>query len=146
MPIGPYIVDFACFSEHIVIEVDGGQHSDARACDDARTKFIEAQGYEVLRFWNSEVLANTRGVLERVAESLSLERGKKRKLREGEDGIQSTSPSHASGAGPSLSQGRGGLTIRNLAKGAGAVVIGLIALDLVATVITLAVGVEFLKR
>ena len=38
------------------------------------------------------------------------------------------------------------LTIRNLAKGAGAVVIGLIALDLVATVITLAVGVEFLKR
>jgi hypothetical protein len=38
------------------------------------------------------------------------------------------------------------LTIRNVAKGAGAVVIGLIALDLVATVITLAVGAEFLKR
>jgi hypothetical protein len=38
------------------------------------------------------------------------------------------------------------LSIRNVAKGAGAVVIGLIALDLVATVITLAFGVEFLKR
>jgi hypothetical protein len=38
------------------------------------------------------------------------------------------------------------LTVRNFAKGAGAVVIGLIALDLVATVVTLAVGAEFLKR
>ncbi|MFL6758339.1 hypothetical protein [Sphingomonas sp.] len=38
------------------------------------------------------------------------------------------------------------LTIRNVAKGAGAVVIGLIALDLVATVVTLAFGAEFLKR
>jgi hypothetical protein len=38
------------------------------------------------------------------------------------------------------------LTIRNVAKGAGAVVLGLIALDLIATVITIAVGAEFLKR
>jgi len=38
------------------------------------------------------------------------------------------------------------LTIRNVAKGAGAVVLGLIALDLVATVITVAVGAQFLKR
>jgi hypothetical protein len=39
-----------------------------------------------------------------------------------------------------------GLSLRKIAKGAGAVVIGLIALDLVATVVTLAVGAEFLKR
>ena len=38
------------------------------------------------------------------------------------------------------------LTFRNVAKGAGAVVIGLIAFDLVATIVTLAVGAEFLKR
>jgi hypothetical protein len=38
------------------------------------------------------------------------------------------------------------LSIRNVAKGAGAVVLGLIALDLIATVVTLAVGAEFLKR
>jgi hypothetical protein len=38
------------------------------------------------------------------------------------------------------------LTVRNVAKGAGAVVLGLIALDLIATVVTLAVGAEFLKR
>ena len=38
------------------------------------------------------------------------------------------------------------LTLRNVAKGAGAVVLGLIALDLVATAITLTIGAEFLKR
>jgi len=38
------------------------------------------------------------------------------------------------------------LTLSNVAKGAGAVVIGLVALDLLATIITVAVGAEFLKR
>ena len=38
------------------------------------------------------------------------------------------------------------LTLRNVAKGAGAVVLGLIALDLIATIVTLAIGTEFLKR
>ena len=38
------------------------------------------------------------------------------------------------------------LSVRKFAKGAGAIVVGLIALDLVATVITLAIGSEFLKR
>ena len=37
------------------------------------------------------------------------------------------------------------LTLRNAAKGAGAVVIGLIALDLLATIATVAVGAKFLK-
>jgi hypothetical protein len=37
------------------------------------------------------------------------------------------------------------LSLRRFAKGAGAVVIGLVALDLVATVITLAVGSELLR-
>jgi len=41
---------------------------------------------------------------------------------------------------------RRALTLRNVAKGAGAVVIGLIALDIVATIVTLAVGAEFLKK
>jgi hypothetical protein len=38
------------------------------------------------------------------------------------------------------------ITVRNVAKGAGAVVIGLIALDLIATIATLAVGAQFFKR
>ena len=41
---------------------------------------------------------------------------------------------------------RRAVTIRTVAKGAGAVVLGLIALDLVATVATLAIGATWLRR
>ena len=107
MPVGPYFVDFACFSEKLIIEIDGGQHAEAAAYDEARTRLLEGQGYRVLRFWNNDVLSNTEGVLERITQSLSrLEREEGAERREGH-GDTSSSPSHAFGAGPSLSQGRG---------------------------------------
>jgi hypothetical protein len=106
MPIGPYFADFACFAERVVVELDGGQHADAARYDEARTRFIDAQGYRVLRFWNNDVLSNTDGVLERIAETLShREREGAPRPRKGEGGNSPTS--HASGVGPSLSQGRG---------------------------------------
>ena len=96
MPLGPYFVDFACFARKLVIELDGGQHAQAVACDAARTRFIEAEGYRLLRFWNNDLLENCDGVLARIAESLSLGRGKEqRKLREGEVEPHS-SPRHCS--------------------------------------------------
>jgi very-short-patch-repair endonuclease len=61
--LGRYIVDFASHSARLVIEIDGGQHCE-NAADAARTKFIESQGYRVLRFWNNDVLSNIEGVLE----------------------------------------------------------------------------------
>jgi len=61
--LGPYIVDFASHKARVVIEVDGGQHAE-NAADAERTKFIEAEGYRVLRFWNNDVLSNIEGVLE----------------------------------------------------------------------------------
>jgi very-short-patch-repair endonuclease len=65
-PVGKYIVDFVCFEEKIIIELDGGQHSmlSEKHKDTERDKWFEAQGYRVLRFWDNEVLMNTRGVLE----------------------------------------------------------------------------------
>ena len=71
-PVGPYVADFLCFARKTVIEVDGGQHAEADDYDARRTRFIEAEGYRVLRFWNNEVLANTDGVIEAIANSLSL--------------------------------------------------------------------------
>jgi very-short-patch-repair endonuclease len=113
MPVGPYVADFACFAERLIVELDGGQHAEAAAYDEARTRFIKAQGYCVLRFWNNDVLSNTNGVLECITQSLSRGRGKEqRELREGEvesSLLQSSSPSHSFAAGPSLSQGRGAL-------------------------------------
>jgi len=63
-PIGNYIVDFVCFDKRIVIEVDGGQHAIEKHKDNERDKWLEGQGFKVLRFWNNEVLMNIGGVLE----------------------------------------------------------------------------------
>ena len=62
VPIGRYICDFVCREKQIVIEVDGGQHSDSPE-DAVRDRYLAAEGYRVLRFWNNEVLGNLEGVL-----------------------------------------------------------------------------------
>ncbi|MEJ0011933.1 MAG: endonuclease domain-containing protein [Bauldia sp.] len=60
-PIGPFIADFACRDQMLVVEIDGSQHAHSTN-DNARTAFINAEGYSVLRFWNDEVLADLTGV------------------------------------------------------------------------------------
>ncbi len=95
VPFGPYVADFLCFSAKLVIEVDGGQHAGARAYDIARTRFIEREGYRVLRFWNNEVLGNTEGVIEAIRNSLSQrerEEAAKRRKGEGERRTSRTRP------------------------------------------------------
>jgi len=67
-PIGGYVVDFVCPSRKIIIEVDGGQHSASRDAD--RTKWLEGEGYRVLRYWNHDVLENTDGVLNDILSNL----------------------------------------------------------------------------
>lgn len=62
VPVGPYIADFLCVEASLVVELDGGQHSEQRAYDERRTHFLQAQGLRVLRFWNREVLTNCDGV------------------------------------------------------------------------------------
>jgi very-short-patch-repair endonuclease len=63
--------DFYVTEKRIVIEVDGGQHSIENKRDNERDKWIEGQGYKVLRFWNNEVLSNTEGVLEIIRNCLN---------------------------------------------------------------------------
>jgi very-short-patch-repair endonuclease len=63
---GNCIADFVSHGAKLVIEVDGGQHDEQALADAERSKFIEAQGYHVLRFWNNDVLKNTDGVLEEI--------------------------------------------------------------------------------
>ena len=65
-PIGPYIVDFVCFENKLVIEVDGGQHAAQSEYDAARTVWLENHGFRVMRFWNNEVLVETDAVREAV--------------------------------------------------------------------------------
>lgn len=56
MPIGGFIVDFACPEHKLVVEVDGSQHAENEAYDKARSVYLEQQGWQVLRFWNDDVL------------------------------------------------------------------------------------------
>src|SRR5262249_35008472 len=68
--IGPYIADFVCREQRLIIEVDGGQHAtDLR--DAVRESWLRDRGYRVLRFWNNDVLSNTDGVLEVIAATLT---------------------------------------------------------------------------
>jgi very-short-patch-repair endonuclease len=72
VPLGSYIVDFACLRAGLVIEVDGSQHGEEEheRRDAARTRWLESAGYRVLRFWNSDVSGNISGVLERIYSEL----------------------------------------------------------------------------
>src|SRR5258706_1228353 len=65
-PIGPYIADFVCLERRLIIELDGNQHSEQEEYDAARTVFLEAKGYRVIRFCNYSALTNMEGVVEGV--------------------------------------------------------------------------------
>lgn len=59
MPIADYIVDFACPTKKLIVEVDGSQHANTGAAYDlARSRQLEASGWTILRFWNDDVLRN----------------------------------------------------------------------------------------
>jgi very-short-patch-repair endonuclease len=70
VPIGDFVADFACLSEKLIIEVDGGQHDTDRVMDDARTAWLELRGYRVIRFWNNDVLGNLEGVVRMILAAL----------------------------------------------------------------------------
>jgi len=66
LPVGSYIVDFACRTLKLGVELDGSQHLEAADYDSRRTQFLEGVGWRVLRFWNSEVRENPGGVAEAI--------------------------------------------------------------------------------
>ena len=68
--LGRYIVDFVSHGLKLIIEVDGGQHAEQERRDAVRTKFLESEGYRVLRFWNNDVLGNIDGVLEMIQSAI----------------------------------------------------------------------------
>jgi very-short-patch-repair endonuclease len=67
--IGPYIADFVCRERKLIVELDGGQHSENKR-DRVRDAFLEGEGYKVLRFWNSDVMKNRDGMLEVILSEL----------------------------------------------------------------------------
>jgi very-short-patch-repair endonuclease len=70
VPIGAFIADFVCYETRLIVEADGGQHCES-AADARRTAWLESQGYRVLRFWNHEILAQPRDVMDRLYTALN---------------------------------------------------------------------------
>ncbi|MEO1889054.1 MAG: DUF559 domain-containing protein, partial [Cycloclasticus sp.] len=74
-PIKNYIVDFVCLDSKLIIELDGGQHMDQHAYDQQRNQVLNQEGFEVLRFWNNEIIENLNGVLEDICKRLPTSEG-----------------------------------------------------------------------
>jgi len=67
VPLGPFVADFVCAEQALVVELDGGQHSSSEASDDRRTAWLESRGWRVIRFWNNQANENIEGVLHVIA-------------------------------------------------------------------------------
>ena len=68
--IGNYIVDFCSPKHKLIIELDGSQHLEQEEYDLERTKYLKEQGYQVIRFWNHQVLNDMEGVIQAITFSL----------------------------------------------------------------------------
>ena len=64
--IGNFVVDFCAPRRKLIIELDGSQHLEQEAYDAERTVFLESKGYRILRFWNSQVMNDIKGVLRAI--------------------------------------------------------------------------------
>jgi len=73
VPIGPFVADFCCHAHRLVIELDGGQHSEdsAAARDARRDRYLRDHGYRVLRFWNAQVFTEPDSVIDTIAAALA---------------------------------------------------------------------------
>ena len=60
-----YIADFVCFEQRLIVEADGSQHAEG-AADAARGRWFVEQGFQILRFWNNDILANSEGVADAI--------------------------------------------------------------------------------
>jgi very-short-patch-repair endonuclease len=71
VPIGNYIADFCCLEHRLIVELDGGQHAAQETADASRSRFLAAEGYRVLRFWNDQVLNGSEFVVTEILAAIN---------------------------------------------------------------------------
>ena len=88
VPIGRYIVDFACLKARLIVELDGSHHGEGRqlAHDRIRDDWLKAQGFHILRFWNRDVFTHKQDVLNAITVALPPMGGGGRPVADGVDG------------------------------------------------------------
>jgi very-short-patch-repair endonuclease len=68
-PIHPFVIDFACLSSRLLIELDGDSHDSTQAYDTSREERLKSLGYKIMRFSNQSVYENVDGVVEAIIEA-----------------------------------------------------------------------------
>jgi very-short-patch-repair endonuclease len=68
--VGSYIADFVCLESKLIIELDGGQHSETTDYDLKRSAVLQAHGFRVMRVWNADIFTNMEGVIDAVLAEL----------------------------------------------------------------------------
>ncbi|MDI6026068.1 DUF559 domain-containing protein [Corticibacterium sp. UT-5YL-CI-8] len=71
VPLDGYVLDFVCFEERLILEVDGSQHAQSES-DLMRDRHFAALGFKILRFWNDDVLKNLDGVCQTILHETGL--------------------------------------------------------------------------
>jgi very-short-patch-repair endonuclease len=74
--IGNYIVDFVSIKKKLIVELDGSQYLEQTEYDEERTKYLESQGYRVIRFWNNQIENEMDGVIQLLEVILNHGNGK----------------------------------------------------------------------
>ena len=72
VPLGPFIADFVCFERRLILELDGGQHAEQHEQDAVRTRWLQDQGFRLVRFWNHKALRDWDVVEQVIWEQLQL--------------------------------------------------------------------------
>jgi very-short-patch-repair endonuclease len=70
VPVGPYIADFLCADQKLIVELDGPFHTGRKAYDAQRDKYLACLGYRVWRFSNSDAGDDWVTVLQSILEVL----------------------------------------------------------------------------
>ena len=70
VPFHSFILDFVCFEKRFIVEIDGSQHADS-ARDTAREAVLIAEGFQITRYWNNDVLLQPSAVLEDILAKLT---------------------------------------------------------------------------
>ena len=73
--VGPFVVDFICVEQAVIVELTADQHALGLPADAQRKVFLESLGFRVLRFWDSEVVSDPKSVLGKLIEALGAGRG-----------------------------------------------------------------------
>jgi very-short-patch-repair endonuclease len=68
--IGKYVTDFCAPKAKLIIELDGSPHTENGEYDEERTKYLGKKGYKVIRFWNSRVITDIKGVLDDISDQM----------------------------------------------------------------------------